>query len=61
MKKYTIKVKSCQDLSLEGSAEITLPLYYRRSDISLAQRTQLALSLLEREGEYGVVTPYVST
>jgi len=61
MKKYTIKVKSCQDLSLESSSEITLPLYYRRPDISLAQRTQMALSLLSREGEYGVVTPLAAT
>jgi hypothetical protein len=61
MCKYTINGKVCQDLSLESSSEITVPLYYRRPDISLAQRTQLALSLLGREGEYGVVTPLAAT
>jgi hypothetical protein len=32
-------------------------LYYRRQDISLFQRLEIALNLLEREGQYGVVTP----
>jgi len=61
MYKYIINGQACQELSLESSSEITVPLYYRRPDISLAQRTHLALSLLGREGEYGVVTPLAAT
>jgi len=57
MCKYIINGQACQELSLESSSETTVPLYYRRPDISLAQRTQMALSLLGQEGEYGVVTP----
>ena len=57
MCKHIINGQACQERSLESSSETTVPLYYRRPDISLAQRTQMALSLLGQEGEYGVVTP----
>jgi len=56
MNKYTIDSKACQELRLEGPPETSEKLYYRRPDLSLPQRTQIAISLLEREGEYGVVT-----
>lgn len=63
MNKYTIKVKACQELSLENfsAVETEETLYYRRKDISLPQRTEIALDLLSREGEYGVVTPLATT
>jgi len=61
MFKYTIDDKACQELSLESLPETEEKLYYRRPDISLPQRTQLALSLLGLEGEYGVVTLLAAT
>jgi len=51
MYKHIINDPACQELGVESSSEITVPLYYRRPDISLIQRTHLALSLLSREGE----------
>jgi hypothetical protein len=63
MLKSTIKSSTCQDLFREKNdlIEIAEPSYYRRSDISLAVRTNIALDLLSREGEYGVVAPLAAT
>jgi hypothetical protein len=61
MYKYTINDQLCQDICLESSPETSEKLYYRRPDISLLERAQIALSLLGREGEYGVVTPLAAT
>jgi hypothetical protein len=59
MLKSTIKSSTCQDLFREknNSIETAEHSYYRRADISLSVRTHIALDLLSREGEYGVVTP----
>jgi len=63
MIKSTIKSATCQDLFREKNASIETSehSYYRRADISLSVRTTIALDLLEREGEYGVVTPLAAT
>ena len=57
MDKHTINSQACQAVDFQSPSEISETLYYRRPDISLPQRTPIALSLLEREGAYGVVTP----
>jgi hypothetical protein len=59
MLKYTINGSECQELFLGGSnpALVSGKSYYRRKDISLSVRTEIALDLLERDGEYGVVMP----
>ena len=61
MCKNTINDNVCQELCLEDLEHLSEKLYYRRPDIRLPQRTQLAISLLEREGEYGFVTPLATT
>ena len=63
MLKSTITGSTCQDRLREQntSIETGAQAYYRRADISLSVRTQIALDLLERDGEYGVVTPLAMT
>jgi hypothetical protein len=61
MYKHTLNSQACQAVDLGSPVEISEPLYYRRPSRSLLQRTHIALSLLEREGEYGVVTPSSAT
>jgi len=56
MNKHTITDLGCQELS-GASSEIEEKSNYRRADIRLSLRTQIALDLLSQEGEYGVVTP----
>jgi hypothetical protein len=63
MLKSILTGSTCQDLFREQNASIETgaQAYYRRPDISLSVRTQIALDLLERDGEYGVVTPLATT
>ena len=55
----TLKSSASQELFADGDHLISAggKSYYRRPDISLSQRQQIAVDLLHREGEYGVVTP----
>ncbi len=51
MLKSTLTGSTCQDLLREQntSIETGAQAYYRRADISLSVRTQIALDLLERD------------
>jgi len=53
MLKSTLTGSTCQDLFREQntSIETGAQAYYRRADIRLSMRTQIALDLLERDGE----------